>query len=162
MRPGVGVEGRCVRSHAEAGMRENAYSRGIVFKLTRRFSARHTPLSLFFLSPSLFFFRPLSRLDLGSRTNTPSPFKDRVTHPIPERPPLIRVNYVLFKITLTWGEKCERKLFFRKRVGDHDFKGKERKEWKRERKKKASADFAREISRFILCVRNASHYNPCV
>lgn len=105
MRPGVGVEGRRVRSHAEAGMRENAYSRGIVFKLTRRFSARHTPLSLFFLSPlslSLpLFFRSLSRPDLGSRTNTPSPFKDRVTHPIPERPPLIRVNYVLFKITLT-------------------------------------------------------------
>jgi len=27
-----GVKERCARSHAKAGMRENAYSRGIVFK----------------------------------------------------------------------------------------------------------------------------------
>lgn len=60
--------------------------------------ASHATVIIFSLSFFLsFFFRSLSQPDLGSQTNTLSPFKDRVTHPI--RPPLIRVNYVLFNIT---------------------------------------------------------------
>lgn len=104
------IKGRHVRSHAEAGMRENAYSRGIVFKLTRRFSrvSPRVTVMIFSLPFFLSFFRPLSRPNLGSRTNTPSPFKDRVTHSIPIRPPLIRVNYVFFKITGLEGRDAKR------------------------------------------------------
>lgn len=133
-------------------MRENAYSRGIVFKFTRRFShvsprvTRHC--HYFFLSLS-FLFRPLSRPNLGSRTNTPSPFKYRVIHPISVCPPLIRVNYVLFKIILK-GEMRKKTVLAKNKAETAILKQKRGREEGRKREK-ASFDFTKGISSFILC-----------